>query len=169
MAILCSHLLFIKGLRNTGKKENTKPTICRKWEKKVGEKQAQKRKKNKISIFLFVFSPKRWKATEPLPCMDMLSMRGWKDSSRTPLTELSPSVLSSSNLNYSCLRVRVPLTSMQGAQLRGTGVHQCAPCGLHPKERMLMQTSHITPVPAASCPPLASSQPIAWMPGYRCR
>lgn len=138
--------------------------------KKGGKSRRKKRKKkeNKSSLFLFVFSSKRWKATEPLHCMDMLSMRDWKDSSRTPLTELSPSVLSSSNLNYSCLRVRVPLTSTQGTQLRGTGVHQRVLCGLHPKETIPVQTSHISPVPAASCPPLASSPPRAWMPGHRC-
>lgn len=121
MAILCSHLLFIKGLRNTGKKENTKPSICRKWEIK-GEKASTKKEKNKIKevFFSLFFFSKRWKATEPLPSIDMLSTRGWKDSSRTPLTELSPSVLSSSSLNYSCLRGPVPLMSMQDAQLRGT-------------------------------------------------
>lgn len=173
MAILCSHLLFIKGLRNTGKKENTKPSICRKWEIK-GEKASTKKEKIKEVFFSLFFFSKRWKATKPLPSIDMLSTRGWKDSSRTPLTELSPSVLSSYNLNYSCLRGPVPLTNMQDAQLRGTGAGVSCDTPVcpvwFPSQGEDGGTNQPHQPSTCSClSPFASSQPRAWMPGCRCR
>lgn len=91
----------------------------------MGIKQGQKKKKT-LCFFCFFF---KCKTGDPdsLSCRDMFSVRGWKEFSRTPLTRLSLSVLSSSGLNYGCLRVPVSLTSMQGAQLRGTGGSPASP------------------------------------------